>query len=243
MKSQGPASPEMAEHLPGSPSIRILIVEDDRTISRSLVQGFTELGHDCVLATTGDGCLDLITKEQFDVIVLDLMLPGRHGLDVLSELRNDHVETPVLVLTALDSVNDRVRGLQNGADDYLVKPFAFAELQARVEALYRRKNGRPTTIRRSGRLHLDLTTRRVSIGQREIDLTPTEFSLLELLMRHSDQIVTRQMLCEHVWGFRWDGSTNVIEVHVNHLRKKLQREEGSPVIETVRGRGYVLHPS
>jgi two-component system OmpR family response regulator/two-component system copper resistance phosphate regulon response regulator CusR len=159
---------------------------------------------------------------------------------VLRDLRSAGVRTPVIVLTALGEVGERVDGLKGGADDYVVKPFEFAELMARVEAVCRRSSPRPEMVLRSGQLALNLSTRRAERADREIDLTPTEFSLLELLMRHAGQVVTRKMLCEHLWGFDWNGTTNVIEVHINHLRRKLGSDDEGPQIRTVRGRGYAL---
>jgi two-component system OmpR family response regulator/two-component system copper resistance phosphate regulon response regulator CusR len=175
--------------------------------------------------------------------VLDLLLPGRPGLEVLRALRGAGVRTPVILLTALGSVEERVAGLNAGADDYLVKPFAFAELLARLDAVCRRVVDRPAAVAAAGELSLDLTTRRVQRRDKEIDLTPTEFSILELLMRHAGQVVTRRMLCEHLWEADWEGTTNVIEVHINRLRKKLDRDGAEPTIHTVRGRGYALRPS
>lgn len=220
--------------------MRILVIEDDPVIGKALVQGFVEAGHECDLATTGPAGASKALSQTADVIVLDLMLPGRTGLDVLQEVRSRGIRTPVVALTALGSVEQRVAGLNTGADDYLVKPFAFAELMARVQAVCRRASTQPAMVKSVGELTLDMTTRRVTRDERQIDLTPTEFSILELLMRYAGQVVTRKMLCEHVWGFNWDGTTNVIEVHVNHLRGKLDQGRDSSCIQTVRGRGYVL---
>ncbi len=220
--------------------MNILVVEDDRTIGKSLVQGFQEAGHDCQWATGGRSGLDKAISQQADVIVLDLMLPEISGLDLLRELRQRGLKTPVVILTAKGAVNEKVQGLELGADDYLVKPFAFAELKARVEAVCRRVATRPPASLSVGQLTLDLTIRRAEIDGREIDLTPTEFSIMELLMRHAGQVVTRKMLCEHVWGFEWDGPTNVIEVHITRMRKKLGKS-GESLVVTVRGRGYSIH--
>jgi two-component system OmpR family response regulator/two-component system copper resistance phosphate regulon response regulator CusR len=220
--------------------MRILVVEDDPVTGKALLQGFREAGLVCRLATDGDVALEQAMNQNADVIVLDLMLPGRSGLDLLAELRSCGVQTPVIALTALGSVEQRVAGLNAGADDYLVKPFDFAELMARVQAICRRASAQPPLVKAAGDLVLDVTTRRVTRAGRQIDLTPTEFSILELLMRFAGQVVTRKMLCEHVWGFNWDGTTNVIEVHVNHLRRKLDRDGDESCIRTVRGRGYVL---
>jgi len=176
----------------------------------------------------------------YDVVILDLMLPDISGLEVLRQLRADANETPVLVLTALGSVDDRVNGLNAGADDYLVKPFAFAELAARLKALARRASKATKTELFVGPLMLDLRTRRATRDNREIELTPTEFSLIEFLMRNANQTVTRRMLCEHLWDADWEGVTNVIEVHINRLRAKVDRGFDERLIHTVRGIGYAL---
>jgi two-component system, OmpR family, response regulator len=218
----------------------ILVIEDDPVIGKALVQGFLEAGHECVWAKDGERGLELAVEQQMDAIVLDLMLPKRDGLDVLTSFRSKGVQTPVVLLTALGSVQDRVKGLNSGADDYVVKPFAFSELLARVSAVCRRTSTRPASVLKAGDLTLDLTTRRVSHKSKDVDLTPTEFSLLEFLMRYAGQVVTRKMLCEHVWDTDWDGSTNVIEVHVNRLRNKIERAGAESCIHTVRGRGYVI---
>lgn len=219
--------------------MNILIIEDDRTIGKSLQKGFLESGYECTWAVNGKTGLERARTHQADVIVLDLMLPEIDGLEVLNQLRDEGNQTPVLILTAKGAVVERVEGLKAGADDYLVKPFAFVELKARVEAVSRRSTIRPSANLEAGDLTLDLTSHRAHQHGREIDLTPTEFSILELLLRHAGQVVTRKMLCEHVWGFEWDGPTNVIEVHITRLRKKLDRD-GASTIQTVRGRGYAL---
>lgn len=220
--------------------MNILVIEDDLVIGKSLVQGFTEAGHNCEWAKNGSAGATLAASQHANVIVLDLMLPGKHGLEVLRELRALGVKSPVVVLTAKDAVEERVAGLEAGADDYMVKPFAFAELMARVQAIVRRTSDRPPLAMKVGDLTLDLSTRRAVRDDHEIDLTPTEFSMLELLMRYAGQVVTRKMLCEHVWGFDWDGPTNVIEVHINRLRRKLDRGRPESLVKTVRGRGYAL---
>lgn len=219
----------------------ILVVEDDPVIGKSLQHGLTEAGHDCVWMKDGQRGLERARGQQFDAIVLDLMLPGEPGLNVLRTLRAEGISVPVVLLTALGSVEERVAGLQAGADDYMVKPFALVELLARLEAVCRRSVTRPTAEVKGAGLTLDLSTRRVMYADSEIDLTPTEFSLLELLLRHAGQVVTRRMLCEHLWEADWEGATNVIEVHVNRLRNKLHRA-GVPdnLIQTVRGRGYAI---
>lgn len=220
--------------------MNVLVVEDDPVIGKSLSKGLTEAGHTCSWVKDGNHGLEQILSQRFDAIVLDLLLPGVPGLEVLRQIRAAGVRTPILLLTALGAVEDRVTGLKSGADDYLVKPFAFPELMARLEAVCRRTVDRPPAVMSVGDIHLDLTTRRVQRGDAEVDLTPTEFGILELLMRHAGQVVTRKMLCEHLWDTDWEGTTNVIEVHINRIRKKFDREGTSSIIQTVRGRGYAL---
>jgi two-component system OmpR family response regulator/two-component system copper resistance phosphate regulon response regulator CusR len=220
--------------------VKLLIVEDDPVIGKALNQGFTEARHECTWARGGERGLELALSQQFEAVILDLMMPGVPGLEALRRIREAGVRTPVILLTALGSVEERVAGLNAGADDYLVKPFAFAELSARLEAVCRRASSRPAPVLNAGDLALDLATRRVECGGGRIELTPTEFSLLELLMRHSGQVVTRKMLCEHIWETDWAGTTNVIEVHINRLRGKLERAGAAAAIQTVRGRGYAL---
>lgn len=220
--------------------MNILVIEDDWTIGKSLVQGFHETGHECFWANNGRTGLEKARTEQVDVIVLDLMLPELPGMDVLYALRKAGIDTPVIILTAKAAVREKVEGLQAGADDYLSKPFAFAELQARVAAVCRRTSDHPATELQAGDLRLNLTNRRTFLRDEVVELTPTEFNVIELLVRHKGQVVTRNMLCEHVWGFKWDGPTNVIEVHVTRLRKKLDRD-GQSRINTVRGVGYSIN--
>ncbi len=218
----------------------ILVIEDEKVLGKALQKGLQESGHQCTWSQSGREGLSIARQQPFDAIVLDLMLPDEHGLDVLAALRNTGDKTPVLVLTALGSVDDRVRGLDSGADDYLTKPFAFPELLARLNALSRRAVTRPALAYNVGPLQLDLTTRRATREGKELELSPTEFSILGFLMRHGGQVVTRKMLNEHLWGEDWGGMTNVIDVHINHLRRKIDRGYDSPLIHTVRGRGYVL---
>ncbi|MFM9966201.1 MAG: response regulator transcription factor [Planctomycetaceae bacterium] len=220
--------------------MNLLLIEDDRVLGQAISRGLTEAGHQCHWERNGRKGLDQATSQQFDAVILDLMLPDLSGHEVLSSLRTQGIRLPVLVLTAMGSVEDRVLGLKAGADDYLVKPFAFAELLARLEAICRRANDRPSSQLQVGPLSLNLANRRVTRGDAELMLTPTEFSLLEMLMRYAGQVVTRKMLCEHLWDSDWEGVTNVIEVHINRLRSKIDRGQGEPLIQTIRGRGYVL---
>lgn len=218
----------------------ILIVEDDPVIGKSVQKGLAEAGHNCNWLKEGTLGLEAARSQKYDVVILDLLLPGEPGLSLLEKVRREGIRTPVIALTALGSIEDRVAGLTKGADDYLVKPFALPELLARIDAVCRRTTTKPTPVVEVGDLILDLTTRLVTMGGADIRLTPTEFSILEMLMRHAGQVVTRKMLCESLWSSDWEGTTNVIEVHINRLRTKLQRGSEEPLIYTVRGRGYAL---
>lgn len=218
----------------------ILVVEDEKVLGKALLRGLQEAGHQCEWTQSGAEGLRLARQRTFDAVVLDLMLPDGNGLSVLEQLRNEKDATPVLILTAMATVDDRVRGLDSGADDYLTKPFAFPELLARLNALSRRAVARPAMSYAVGPLQIDLTTRRVSRAGNDLELSPTEFNILGFLMRHGGQVVTRKMLNEHLWGEDWGGMTNVIDVHINHLRRKIDRGYDAPLIHTVRGRGYVL---
>lgn len=220
--------------------MEILLIEDDTAIAKPVNQGLGEAGHNVRWVNEGPAGLEQAMSQRFDAVILDLLLPGMPGLDLLERMRSAGVKTPVLILTALGSVEDRVTGLRKGADDYLIKPFALAELLARIEALQRRTGARPSPVVQAGPIQLDLSSRRASLSGTDIDLTPTEFSILEMLMRHSGQVVTRKMICEALWESDWEGTTNVIEVHINRLRGKLQRVVSEPLIHTVRGRGYAL---
>lgn len=220
--------------------MNLLIIEDDPVLGKALQKGLNEAGNTCEWVRNGRKGLEEARSQRFDAVVLDLMLPDVAGVDIMKSLRTEGIRTPVLMLTAMGSVEDRVTGLKAGADDYLVKPFAFPELMARLEAIGRRVADRPSSTMNAGPLSLDLTNRRVTRGGAEISLTPTEFSLLEYLIRFQGQVVTRKMLCEHLWESDWEGVTNVVEVHINRLRGKIDRGFDEPLIQTVRGRGYVL---
>lgn len=223
--------------------MNLLVVEDDPVLGKALQRGLNEAGHACEWVRNGKKGLDEARSQRFDAVVLDLMLPDLDGVAIMKSLRTEGIRTPVLMLTAMGSVEDRVNGLKAGADDYLVKPFAFPELMARLEAIGRRVADRPSSTMTAGPVTLDLTNRRVMRGGTEITLTPTEFSLLEYLIRFQGQVVTRKMLCEHLWESDWEGVTNVVEVHINRLRGKIDRGFEEPLIQTVRGRGYVLRAS
>jgi DNA-binding response OmpR family regulator len=219
---------------------KILVVEDQKKLLRTLEQGLAEEGYETLSAADGEEGLRLGTSEPIDAVILDLMLPGRDGLQVLRELRQRGFSKPVLILTARDTVEDRVTGLDSGADDYLVKPFAFAELVARLRALLRREGpGRDLILRAEG-LELDLVTRRVIRRGQEIELRKREFELLEYLMRNKNSTVTREMIARDVWKESTGILTNVIDVYINLLRKKIEQPNSPQLIHTVRGVGYAL---
>lgn len=220
--------------------MKVLVVEDDAVLGKALLTGLTEYGHACTWSQNGLDAVRLGSEQVFDVAVLDLMLPDLPGLEVLKGLRSYLPSLPILILSAMGTVDERVHGLNSGADDYLVKPFAFAELIARLSVLERRKGPTVETCLRAGSLFIELTTRRVTRDEVEIDLTPTEYKLLEFLMRNANQVVTRRMLCEHLWESDWEGVTNVIEVHINRLRNKIKKGFDTDLIHTIRGSGYEL---
>lgn len=217
----------------------ILLIEDDASLGRAIQKGLEGAGHQCTWIRDGAHGLKEIESHHYDVAVLDLLLPDLNGIELLKTARAKGNMTPVIILTALGALNHRVDGLNAGADDYLVKPFEFPELLARLAAITRRAKERPSTQLAVGPISLDMTTRIVKRGDQEINLTPTEFTLLEYLLRYAGQVVTRKMLCEHLWDSDWEGVTNVIEVHINRLRGKIDRGFEEPLIQTVRGRGYV----
>jgi DNA-binding response OmpR family regulator len=221
--------------------VRVLVVEDEPKLAQILASALQGQHYDVVVAPNGEDGFFRANAETFDFVVLDLMLPGRNGLEILRTLRQRHIQTPVLILTARDAIDDRVLGLDLGADDYLVKPFALAELLARIRALLRR--GRPSDVLRlkAGDLELDLVTRRAARGDRALDLTPREFELLEYLLRHQGHLVSREMLAHEVWKEprRATPIDNVIDVQMTRLRKKVDTE-GARLIHTVRGVGFVL---
>ena len=224
--------------------MRILLVEDDPTVAGFVVKGLREAGHVVEHSDNGRDGLFLAASEVFDAIILDRMLPGGvDGIRLLETLRSQNNTTPVLVLSALSQVDDRVAGLKAGSDDYLTKPFAFSELLARVDALTRRgKSDGPQTKLTVGDLEMDLLSRMVRRAGAKIDLQPREFRLLEYLMRHAGQVVTRTMLLEGVWDYHFDPQTNVIDVHVSRLRQKIDKPYPSPLIHTIRNAGYMLRP-
>jgi two-component system OmpR family response regulator len=221
---------------------KILLIEDDRQTATYIVKGLSEEGMTVDHADNGRDGLFHATDGGYDAIILDRMLPGMDGMAVLGALRAGGIHTPVLMLSALGAVDDRVAGLTAGSDDYLTKPFAFAELLARLRLMLRRGGAgtQPTTRLACGDLDMDLLSRKVKRGARAIDLQPREFRLLEYLLRHKEQVVTRTMLLEGVWDYHFDPGTNVIDVHVSRLRRKIDDGEAVPLIHTVRGAGYRL---
>jgi two-component system OmpR family response regulator len=222
--------------------MRILIIEDDAETAAYLVKGLSESGHRAERVGDGKDGLFRALEEDFDALVVDRMLPGLDGLALIRSLRAAGKKTPALFLSALGEVDDRVEGLRAGGDDYLVKPFAFSELLARLEALIRRGEGEqaPRTVLKVADLEMDLLTRTVRRAGRSIELQPREFRLLEYLLRHSGQVVTRTMLLESVWDYHFDPQTNVIDVHISRLRSKIDKDFEGPLLHTVRGAGYVL---
>ncbi len=221
--------------------MRVLVIEDDEEAAAYMAKGLKEQGFVVDLATTGPDGLALATAETYDLLIVDRMLPGMDGLVIVEALRKSDNQTPVLFLSALGQVDDRVKGLQAGGDDYLTKPYAFSELLARIDALLRRGKGvsEQTTFKVAD-LELDLLKRSVTRGGQDIDLQPREFKLLEYLMRHSGQVVTRTMLLEGVWDYHFDPKTNVIDVHISRLRQKIDKDFNPPLLQTVRGAGYSL---
>ncbi len=220
--------------------MKILLVEDDMIIGKNLKKGFGEKDFDCQWEKDGQSGLEQAKSRMYDAIILDLLLPNLSGLELLKTIRLSGDKTPVLLLTALGSIEEKVAGLNAGADDYVIKPFAFLELLARIDAVCRRATLKPAAILQVGDLVLDLTIRKVLVKGKEVILSPMEFSILEFLLRHSGQVIPRRMLCEHLWESDWEGTTNVIEVHMNRLRNKLKKCFELSPIETVRGRGYVF---
>ncbi len=221
--------------------MKILVIEDDREAAQYLAKGLNESGHSVDLAADGEEGYDLARAGSYDVLVVDRMLPKRDGLSIITDLRQSADSTPVLILSALGEVDDRVKGLRAGGDDYLAKPYAFSELVARVEALGRRR-GSPEveTVLKVGDLELDRLAHRVQRAGTAIPVQPREFRLLEYLMRHAGQVVTRTMLLENVWDYHFDPQTNVIDVHMSRLRSKIDKGFASPLLHTIRGAGYMI---
>ena len=223
--------------------MRILLIEDDKEVSSYIVKGMSEAGHTIDVADNGKDGLFMATTEHYDVIIADRMLPELDGLTIVKTLRGADNQTPVLILSAMGEVDDRVDGLRSGGDDYLTKPFAFAELLARVEILNRRNNNnaqQEQTKLQTGDLVMDLLARKVTRSNQNIELQSREFRLLEYMLRHKGQVVTRTMLLEHVWDYHFDPQTNVIDVHISRLRSKIDKNFDKQLIRTIRGAGYII---
>ena len=223
--------------------MKLLVIEDDEVVSEFVSNSFAQEGHIVDVASNGKDGLFLAMSESYDVLVIDRMLPEIDGLKVIRTIRASDIDTPILILSALADVTERVAGLEAGADDYLVKPFAFSELRARTNVLSRRASSayrEQESELRVGDLRLNLLTRKAQRADTAIELQPREFRLLEYLMRHAGQVVTRTMLLEHVWDYYFDPRTNVIDVHVSRIRQKIDKEFDKPLIHTVRGAGYVI---
>lgn len=223
--------------------MRILIVEDEKKVAAFIRKGLEEETYAVDAAHDGEEGLLLAETNQYDLIVLDLMLPKMNGLEVLEKLRDKRNNTPILLLTAKDSVEDKVTGLNKGADDYLTKPFAFSELLARIRSLLRRGQSETQTVLQVSDLTLDLISHKVNRNGEEIELTGKEYSLLEYFMRNVGKVLTRTMIAEHVWDYNFDTFTNVIDVYVNHLRKKIDKSHEQKLLHTLRGVGYVMKES
>jgi two-component system OmpR family response regulator len=221
--------------------MRILLVEDDLKIASFIVKGLRATGYAVDHATDGEEGLHLALTQPYDTAIIDIMLPKLDGLALIERIRKEKINTPIIILSAKDSITDRVKGLQTGGDDYLTKPFAFSELLARVQALMRRAGGisEPTQLN-VGELSINLLTRDVTRGGRKMELQPLEFSLLEYLMRNKGRIVSKTMIMEHVWDYNFDPQTNVVEARICRLRDKINRGFDKKLIHTVRGAGYVL---
>jgi heavy metal response regulator len=220
--------------------VRILIVEDEKKVAGFIKKGLEEETYAVDVAYDGEEGFHLAAMNEYDMIILDWMLPKMDGLEVLTQLRDKKVSTPILLLTAKDAVDDKVTGLNKGADDYLTKPFAFSELLARIRSLLRRGQAETQTELKVGDLILDMVSHKVSREDEEIELTGKEYSLLEYFMRNEGKVLTRTMIAEHVWDYNFDTFTNVIDVYVNHLRKKIDKKYPAKLLHTLRGVGYVM---
>ncbi len=220
--------------------MRVLVIEDQEKVASFIANGLQEEGYAVDIATTGDNGISYGMTGPYDIIILDVMLPGVNGIDVLRRLRKERVTTPIIMLTVCADTSDKIRALDGGADDYLVKPFSFAELLARLRALLRRSTDQSEIVLRLADLELNPVTRKVVRGKDRVDLSNKEFSVLEFLMRNAGRVVTRTSLLEHVWDMNFDSDTNLVDVYIRHLRRKLDDDYPEKLIHTVRGMGYVL---
>ena len=220
--------------------VRVLVVEDERDLNRVITKRLEKEGYSAGCCYEGEEALDYLNVGEFDAVIMDIMMPKKNGLDVLRAMRSAHDDTPVIFLTAKDAVSDRVEGLDAGAEDYLVKPFAFEELLARLRALIRKGAGKATNIFETADLVMNIAERRVSRGGEEINLSAKEFDILEYMMRNEGRVLTREKIENHVWNFDYAGGTNVIDVYIRYLRKKIDDDFDKKLIHTIRGAGYVL---
>ncbi len=220
--------------------MRILVVEDEKKVAGFIKKGMEEETYAVDVAVDGEEGLAMAEVNQYDLIILDLMLPKMDGLEMLTRCRDKKINTPIILLTAKDSVEDKVTGLNKGADDYLTKPFAFSELLARSRSLLRRGQGEAKTVLKLADLSLDMVSHKVNRNGEEVELTGKEYSLLEYFMRNQSKVLTRTMIAEHVWDYNFDTFTNVIDVYINHLRKKIDKDHPKKLLHTLRGVGYVL---
>ena len=220
--------------------VKLLVVEDDHVLGKTITNGLTEEGYHCRLASSGVQALEMAQAENYQIVILDLALEDESALGILRCVREANENANVIILTPLEFRQERKAGLEAGADDFLIKPFALHEMRARVEAALIRSKARPKSLLEIGPLSMNLTTRKVTCAGKQLSLTPTEFRILEILLRNNGKVVTRRMLCEFLWEPGWEGVTNVIEVHINRLRSKLKSAETHPTIQTIRGSGYAL---
>ena len=220
--------------------MRLLVVEDQKDLNEIIVRKLTKEGYSVDACYSGDEALEYMEMAEYDGVILDIMLPGITGIGVLKTLRNEGNKTPVLLLTALDSVEDRVAGLDAGADDYLIKPFDFSELMARIRAMIRRNADRVNTVMTVGDLTMDTASHEVKRGDQEITLTAKEFAILEYLMQNQGKVISRDQLLNHIWNYDYDGASNVVDVYVHHIRKKIDEGFDEKKIVTVKGAGYIL---
>jgi len=221
-------------------SQKILVVEDDRKLSGLISKSLSDEGFRPQAVHDGETALRLVSEKKYDAVVLDIMLPGTDGFDVLESMRRSGNSTPVIVLTARDALGDRIRGLDSGADDYIVKPFSFAELLARIRAVIRRTGDASAEVLEYGGVRMDLVKRKVSREGENVELTAREFDLLEYFLRNHEQVLTRGMILQGVWGYQFDGMSNVVDVYVNYLRNKIDADWDEKLLQTVRGVGYVM---
>jgi heavy metal response regulator len=220
--------------------MRILVIEDEKKVARFIQQGLEEEHYSVDVSHDGAEGLAMAETGSYDILIIDVMLPGRNGIEITSELRSEHITTPILMLTAKIATEDKVAGLDSGADDYLTKPFAFAELLARVRSLLRRGSKEKTTQLTAADLELDTVTHRAHRGGKTIELTAKEYALLEFLLRNKDRVLSRTIIAEHIWDYHFDTGTNLIDVYINHVRNKVDSGFDLKLIHTVRGVGYVL---